>query len=104
MSAQIAENIAETLRATHPMKPLSPALDELFPPRGECAFCELPDARHRLWDAIRGCVAAGDPPLLVADEYDLPMHAVDAVLAIPEDEYRRWKRRLRTARRKAPAR
>lgn len=78
-------------------RPLSPLLDELFPFRGPCGFCGLPDARHRLWDTLREQVRAGDPPLMVADEFDLPMHAVQAVLDVPEADYRRWIRRLRRA-------
>jgi hypothetical protein len=47
-------------------------MDEFMPPRGECAMCGGPDARHRLTDAMIGRVKAGDHPHAVAEDYGYP--------------------------------
>ena len=39
------------------------------PLTGPCGFCGSPDSRHRVWDAMRGMHAAGDPIAWVAEEY-----------------------------------
>ena len=56
-------------------------IDRHFPYRGPCAFCGGADARHRLFDAMRGNYAAGDPPERIAAFYGEPLEAVRAVLA-----------------------
>ena len=56
-------------------------LDVLVPHRGPCGFCAGPDARHRLFDAIREQVRAGDSIELVADNYDhIPLEAIRLIL------------------------
>jgi hypothetical protein len=60
-------------------------LDDYFPPRGPCAFCGHTDARHRLFDALRGAVAAGDPPDDVARAWDVPLDGLRLILALPEE-------------------
>ena len=55
-------------------------LDRWFPPRGPCGICGGPDARHRILDAIREHVAAGETAEEVAEELDVPLEAVHAAL------------------------
>lgn len=56
------------------------ALDAYFPRRGPCAFCGGPDARHRVWDAIRERRAAGESVEDLARDYGVPVEAVGLVL------------------------
>lgn len=56
------------------------AIDQWFPPRGPCGICGGPDARHRILDAIRDYVAAGETPENVAEELCLPVEAVHVAL------------------------
>jgi len=57
-----------------------PLIDAQWPYRGPCAFCGCADARHRLFDAMRGAGRAGDYVLDIAQAYDAPVEAVRAVL------------------------
>lgn len=59
--------------------PTVAALDRWFPPRGPCGMCGHEDARHRLWDAILGRLDAGEPAPDVAQDYDVPLIAVQQV-------------------------
>jgi hypothetical protein len=68
-------------------------LDKLGPPRGECAFCGHPDARHRLADAIIENVRAGDAEAFVADIYEVPTEAVAALVVYALDRSRQHKAR-----------
>lgn len=54
-------------------------LDELFPPRGPCAMCGHPDARHRLWDVI---IDSPDTAGEIAYNYGVSLSAVEAVRRI----------------------
>ena len=56
------------------------SLDEWFPFQGGCAVCGGDDARHRLWDAIVERHNAGDSVALLAEDYDLPVEAIEAVI------------------------
>jgi hypothetical protein len=57
-------------------------LDEaLGPYAGPCAFCGRPDKRHRLFDAIKGTVAAGCTVKATAWDFDLTPEAVEWVVA-----------------------
>lgn len=38
-----------------------------------CAFCDHPDARHRVIDAILGQVQAGEDIAVVLDDYEMDM-------------------------------
>jgi hypothetical protein len=51
-----------------------------FPYRGPCGICGGPDARHRLFDCMRGRVRAGDTPESVAEDYGCTLAALRAVL------------------------
>jgi hypothetical protein len=55
-------------------------LDILVPPRGPCGFCGGPDARHRLFDAIREQANAGDSRQMIIDNYELSPETVDLIL------------------------
>jgi hypothetical protein len=57
-------------------------LNRWFPRRGQCQICGVPgmDARHRILDAIREYVAAGETVIEVAEELGLPVEAVHAAL------------------------
>jgi hypothetical protein len=59
-----------------------PALDAFFPRLGPCGLCGTPglDQRHRVIDAMAGRMAAGESVEDVADDYDEPVEAVQAVL------------------------
>lgn len=59
-----------------------PALDQWFPRLGPCGICGRPglDQRHRVIDAMAGRMAAGESVEDVADDYDHPAEAVQAVL------------------------
>jgi len=62
-------------------------LDRWFPPAGPCAFCGHADKRHRLWDALLGSHRVGQPVSELAQFYELPLEAVQAV--IHEQPYQR---------------
>jgi hypothetical protein len=51
-------------------------VDEYLPFAGACAFCDSTDKRHRVIDAIRERVRAGDPVNQVAADYELPQEFV----------------------------
>ena len=53
-----------------------PNYDLLGPFIGECAFCGGPDKRHRMYDAIVGCLRGGDSAEFLARGYDLPLETV----------------------------
>jgi uncharacterized protein (DUF433 family) len=57
-------------------------IDAWFPRRGPCGFCGSAgvDARHRAIEAIAGAVLAGDTQEAVADDYGVPVEAVQAVI------------------------
>jgi hypothetical protein len=55
-------------------------IDVAFPYCGPCAFCGGPDKRHRLFDAMRGAYRAGDSVEAIADNYNVPVDAVRAVI------------------------
>jgi len=57
-----------------------PTIDAAFPYRGPCGMCGCADARHRLFDAMRGASRAGDHVLDIARAYDATIEAVRAVL------------------------
>jgi hypothetical protein len=52
------------------------ALDQFYPPCGPCAFCDLPDKRHRLWDSM---LDSPDDDKAVAWEFDTTIEHVRAV-------------------------
>jgi hypothetical protein len=58
------------------------ALSRFGPPAGSCAFCGLPDKRHRLLEAVAENVRAGGSPEFVARIYDVPLGAVNAAVAL----------------------
>lgn len=68
-------------------------IDRHFPYRGPCAMCGGPDARHRLFDEMRGRVRAGDTPESVAEDYGCTMEALHAVLEPKKCPTRRGKRK-----------
>ena len=45
-------------------------LDETWPPRGPCAFCGGPDARHRTWEVLESRHAAGETVAELVADYD----------------------------------
>lgn len=57
-------------------KPFPKWLDKHLPPRGPCALCGGPDARHRVVDSIRDSVKAGDSIASVARDFELPVSFV----------------------------
>lgn len=59
-----------------------PALDEFFPKLGPCGLCGIPglNQRHRTIDAMASRMAAGESVEDVADDYDEPAEAMEAVL------------------------
>jgi hypothetical protein len=58
-----------------------PTIDAKWPYCGPCAFCGCADKRHRLFDAMRGRVRAGESRKSVAEDYGCSMDALLAVLA-----------------------
>lgn len=65
-------------------------LDKHFPPSGPCALCGDPDARHRLFDAIKGRYEAGEPARELALDYDVSVAAILAVLATSKSRQKRF--------------
>jgi Holliday junction resolvase RusA-like endonuclease len=59
-----------------------PQLDEHFPKLGPCGICGVPgeDQRHRVVDAIRGSIHAGDPLEHAAAEYGVSIDAARSTL------------------------
>lgn len=53
---------------------------------GPCALCGHPDAGHRVWDAIRGRIDAGEPEREVAEDFDLTVQGVRALYRRKENE------------------
>jgi len=51
-------------------------LDLVGPHRGPCGICGGPDARHRFADAIASRVRGGDGADDVAEDYGMPVAAV----------------------------
>ncbi len=67
-------------------------------PRGPCALCGCPDARHREVDAVVDRVLAGDPIAEVAEDYDWTVPMVRAAaIAVISDRYRRARSRTLAA-------
>jgi hypothetical protein len=64
------------------MERIRDALAMFGPPAGACAFCALPDKRHRLLEAVAENVRAGDSVESVADDYDVSEDAVRAAVAL----------------------
>lgn len=60
-----------------------PSLDAHFPRLGPCGICGTPglDQRHRVIDAIAEQLAAGESPEELAEDYGVPVDAVETVLA-----------------------
>ncbi len=57
-------------------------LDASFPPRGPCAACNGPDARHRLFDELLGRWQAGDSLESLAVEYAVTRASIEIVLRL----------------------
>jgi hypothetical protein len=68
------------------------ALALFGPAAGPCAFCGLPDRRHRLLEAVAENVRAGDSILFVAEEYDVTPEAVFAAIALGRTTRRDFER------------
>lgn len=65
-------------------------LDAHFPPRGPCALCGHPDARHRLWDAMLGRANYGATAAQIAEDYEVySLEAVQTVLDVRPYQSRR---------------
>ena len=64
-------------------------IDAAFPYRGKCGMCGCADARHRLFDAMRGNHRAGDDPERIATAYAAPLRGVLEVLAPKRTPLRR---------------
>lgn len=50
------------------------------PRRGPCAFCDHPDARHREWNAWVDRHKAGDSLEKIAQDFDVSIEVVEAVV------------------------
>lgn len=57
-------------------------IDRHLPYRGACIFCGHPDARHRLFDAIKERYQAGDRVEDLAYDYRLAIELIEAVLRL----------------------
>ena len=53
----------------------------LHPYAGPCAFCGRPDARHRVWDAVKGDAKAGASIAGIAWDYTLKPEQVEWIVA-----------------------
>ena len=69
-----------------------PLIDAAFPYRGRCMVCGCADARHRLFDAMRGNYRAGDTVERIAVMYDADVEAVRAVVEARRCPLRRRER------------
>lgn len=65
-----------TARSTSRPAAVRAALALMGPPAGPCAFCGLPDRRHRLLEAVGERVRVGEDPAAVAEDHDLTIDAV----------------------------
>ena len=54
-------------------------LDAVWPPRGPCGICGGPDARHRIFDAIRSPARSGEREEWVAEDYGVTVEDVRLV-------------------------
>lgn len=68
------------------------ALALFGPPAGPCAFCGLPDKRHRLLEAVAENVRAGDSIEAVAEDYVVSREAVRAAVALGRTTRRDFER------------
>lgn len=68
------------------------ALALMGPPAGPCAFCGLPDRRHRLLESVAEAVRAGDSVSFTAEGYDLSEEAVEAAVALGRTTRRDFER------------
>ena len=55
-------------------------LDRFYKPCGPCAFCGFHDKRHRLWDVWLDMASAGESAKAIAEDYDVSLEHVEAVL------------------------
>lgn len=60
-------------------EPPQQTIDRLYPFHGSCAFCNHPDARHRLIDAVQELLRLGEPIESVADEFGISLELVEAI-------------------------
>jgi hypothetical protein len=68
------------------------ALALFGPPAGPCAFCGLPDKRHRLLEAVAENVRAGELLPFVAQGYLVSEEAVRAAVALGRTTRRDFER------------
>jgi hypothetical protein len=69
------------------------ALALFGPPAGPCAFCGLPDKRHRLLEAVaENFRAGGGSTTRIAAEYDVTKEAVEAAVALGRTTRRDFER------------
>ena len=61
---------------------LDAALALFGPPAGPCAFCGLPDRRHRLLESVAENVRAGDSVAFIAEVYGVAEEAVRTAAAL----------------------
>ena len=62
------------------------------PPAGPCAFCGLPDKRHRFMEAVAENVRAGDSISSVMEDYDVTEDAVRSAVALGRTTRRDFER------------
>jgi hypothetical protein len=61
---------------------VNPNLDTaLHPYAGPCAFCGRPDARHRVWDAIKSNAKEGGTSESIAWAHNLSVEQVEWIIA-----------------------
>lgn len=69
-------------------------IERYFPINGPCLMCGTPgfSARHRVIDAIRDRVKAGEAVDAVADDFELPISVVRALCALNTRAYGKIRR------------
>lgn len=68
------------------------ALALMGPFAGPCAFCGLPDRRHRMLESVAENVRAGDSVHSVALDFGMPDTAVQAAVALGRTTRRDFER------------
>ncbi len=60
-------------------------VDQRWPHKGPCIFCQNPDARHRIFDAIFESHSEGDSIEILSINYNASKEQIEAVIAICQD-------------------
>jgi hypothetical protein len=62
---------------------LADMIEQAVPYRGACYICGCDDARHRVFNAIKGRVLAGEDPASEVEDYGYSFEVIKAIVKLP---------------------